>query len=479
MKKLFFLNICVLMLASMAWGQAEVNLQNEKIHDIHYFFAEKAGFSASKKTTYAEIRKLFNGRNVYFFSGFDFENYESGHPNLTQIRSAEVSGISLGVRETQRDGGKIRVTPLSSSGSYSIIGHSQGGLRALGYASHFKNTPNSLNRIDAIITISGIDQGLKALDGGLAGLKATASSKVNIVGNGLRAALGVSDIFAVLANFIPRNKLADGIGFFMSILPPTMGKYWEVAWRTTNIDSFPQLRDMVPRSQYIRDNVVDTKTHTYKVKTGSQLTSELRSKKVLGIKVWYLWIGYVDTYKTVSVDEVTPKFNPALQSAHAVPLGFIVGLDNKSLSMADNEKAIRDGIKAAEIAFGFVQGVHVVKSVSLVGLLTGSVGFATDANRARELMANIDSELYDIIGSKQGDGLVAFESQFIPQKFTDPNTKAERQHLRNKILGKTNDGIVRMSKFNHKNIAENTATFTEAQKMIIEGFEERVKQKLR
>ena len=50
---------------------------------------------------------------------------------------------------------------------------------------------------------------------------------------------------------------------------------------------------------------------------------------------------------------------------------------------------------------GVAEGYHIAKCALGIGLLTGSVTFADDANKARLMMKNIDSELYDIIGSRE------------------------------------------------------------------------------
>jgi hypothetical protein len=68
-----------------------------------------------------------------------------------------------------------------------------------------------VNNIDAVITISGIDQGLKALDGGLGAFKSRASEKINIIGNGLRAAAGIFDVFGCIDSSIPRDKSASSL----------------------------------------------------------------------------------------------------------------------------------------------------------------------------------------------------------------------------------------------------------------------------
>jgi len=463
MKKLFLLFISILLIVSNTWGQVASSAYNAKVFDI-----EKTDSIDSKIKN--AVGSIFSstGKKVYYFNGFDFEKYNKNDPNLTDITTAEVLAIKNGIT------GGTRVTKPTNS--YSIIGHSQGGLRALAYITEKqKNNASQLSNIDAVITVSGINQGLPLLDGGLAGFRRRAGDKVNIVGNGIRAAIGIFDVFEVLARLIPRNQLADGFGFFMSILPSQKKMYWTQAWTNTTPGVFRQLDDMAPNSAYINEFVARTMEHTYKRQTGTRLTSEWRSTPgLLGTKIWYLWIGYVPVYTTYIAREVIPVFN------NTVPLGFIVGTNSKTLSMLDNEKSITDGIFAAEISFAVVQAFHIAKCVGIIGLFSGSVTYANDANRARLLMKDIDAELNDLKRSSENDGLVAVYSQFIPKTFKDPNTSITRTNLRNPVVG-TNAGgssysIVPGPKLNHQNIVRSSATFDLSNQMINEGRNERKKQ---
>jgi len=322
----------------------------------------------------------------------------------------------------------------------------------MGYITQLKkkypNNTKVLNNIDAVITVSGVDQGLKMLEGGLPAFKKRVSEKVNIVGNGLRAAAGVFDIFNILGNMIPRNAAADTVTaaftFITNILPKNIVPYFVSAWADSNSKNYQQLDDMIPEYGYVTNNVVKTVKHTYKVRTGTELACEWRYTTVLGIKIWYLWIGNVDVYKYYTASEVIPQFDPS------VPVGFIVGLNSKTIDMADDPQGIKNVLKTAEGGFAAVEAIHIAKCVAIIGLLSGSVTYAKDADRARSFMANIESELNDLKLQPQNDGLVALESQFIPKTFKDPNTGATRTDLKNPVLGKQPNGYLEMTKYNHK-----------------------------
>jgi len=435
MKKFLFAS-CAVLLAAQAWGNVPSDKYNSKIENL-----DKARYPITSNYR----------SNVYFFGGFDFGGYKRTDPSLKELTAGEVRAIQNGVAN--------RVTPHGNQ-PYSIIGYSQGGLRALGYISQVPNP----NLIDAAVTVSGIDQGLKMLDGGLGAFKARGSGKINIVWNGLIAGANVFNFTPVLnPSILLRNQGSLAADIVFSIIPPSMRTYWQEAWLTTDPNRVPQIGDMIPGSAYIRDNVVKNENYTYRVKTGTRLTTEWHSRKIWpGITIWYLWIGYVDVYGYVSVNKSLPQFNPN------VPVGFIGGTNNKTLTMADgNEKAVRDVVKGLEIGFAVVEGIHIAKCVFIIGLFNGSAIYAYDADRARRFMGNIDGEIYDIIGSSQGDGLVALSHQHLPQWFTEPDTGRSYKVLPNRYLG------FEKVHANHQKITDNRDTWEHAGKMLIDGRDHR------
>jgi len=437
MKKAILFCISAILLAGSIWGQAP---NDGKILNIAKHLGENSTSA-----------KLFSGKTVYFFSGFDFGGYEAKDPNLQKLNEGERNAIY----------GKIsnaKVTPVGSN-SYSIVSHSQGGLRALGYIKQLQNNPSigSVDKIDAVVTISGIPRGIKMLEGGLAGFKKRASDHVNILGNGLRSAAGVFDLYGILNLLIPRNMLANSYDLFYWMVPEELRPFMLEAWRTTNSSLFPQIDDMIPGSTYITQNVVKTVNQEYKECTGSKLASEWRYNTVLGIKVWYLWIGTVKVYKYYNKTEMIPMFDKK------VPLGFIVGTNNKTLSMGDDPTKVKDVknlIAGLEIGFAVVEGIHIAKCVALVGLLSGSVAYAYDAEQARNYCKNIDAELCNLMGSKESDGFVTKESQYIPKDF-----------LENPILCITEytDGYAEV-KQTHDKMEKDPEAYKIAAKMVEDGY---------
>ena len=456
MKKIVLIAAILALVYGTVYALAERDNPNSKIYDMKHF--DRMDNDGDNKT----IQNAFYGKNTYYLKGFDFDNYKSYDPSLSEITAAEINAIINGTH-------KDKVT--QATGPYAIIGHSQGGLRALGYIRQLQDTyrdnPEYINNIDAVITISGTDQGLKMLNGGLGNFKSNASAKINILGNGMRALSTTFSITNLFGLIIPRNSAADAFNIFTHIIPSPLRPYWAHAWATTNPASVPQLGDMIPiTSSYITHNVVKSVGYNYKVKTGSDLVSEWRSKKVLFVTVWYLLVGYVDRYAYYTKYEATPQFN------NKVPLGFIVGTNSRTLSMADNEKQIKDILYAAEIAFAVSEGVHIAKCIGILGLFTGSKTYAQDANAAKKMMNNFEGALNDIKQSTENDGLVAVESQYIPQKFTNPNTNVTKTVMQNPVLGRTSYGYVNYN-YNHINIEKIPIVFERAASMISEGLETR------
>lgn len=137
--------------------------------------------------------KVGNLKNGYrLFEGFDFSNYKPSPIGVDARVKAEVNHVIA----QDKAAGK--------SGTYGIVGHSQGGLRVLAYATELKKqNKKEYDRLDAVITVSGIDKGLKALSGGFPSVKSRLMSDVNTLLGGFRSMVGVFDHpFTALAGLI-------------------------------------------------------------------------------------------------------------------------------------------------------------------------------------------------------------------------------------------------------------------------------------
>ena len=477
MKKTTIIFIITVLCTGIAWGQIP-DKAYEKITEIKattntsrigYYFSNIP--SVDSKGNHIIVNYLAAGRKAYFFSGFDFGGYEANHPNLTKINEAQMDAIMNGRGRDWTGEEKIS----SALTNYSIVGHSQGGLTALGYLSMLREKNpvdpygfDLLEDIDAVITISGINQGAKVLDNNL-NLKG--HEKVSILARGFGAWFGFLDVPSFIE--MQRSTIAGEIalGFFWAISPKFIQRFYKQIWFNPSLNNMEQVRDMKPGSSYIKKNVVKTVPHLIPVKTGKKiLTSEWRYNLTKNKrKIWYLWVGKKDeiVYKTIT--EAIPQFDPN------VPVGFIVGTENRTIRMAeDNGKKVYSNIKNLEISFGVLKGLHIAKCVLLVGLITGSHAYAEAADRARLLCRNIDAELADILGSPQGDGFIPLANQYIPATFTDPDPKINetRTHLNAVLSDPDGKGYIEV-KDSHNSIDKNTEAFKEAARMTLEGYKKR------
>jgi hypothetical protein len=483
MKKLVFCSVFAVFCMGFMWGQTPSDadlkydsIYNEKVSNYKGFDSED---------------NLLENKKVYFFEGFDFDNYEPDHPNLTDLNKGEIWAIRYGVKKKEDDSDSVK----SAGGQpYSIIGHSQGGLRALGYITQLENYHGieAVNKIDAVVSMSGATQGIKMLEGGLGGFKKRVSPKVNIVGNGvislISALISLDPVLKSLEFLLDvrglsyRNQTAMAVDFITALLPPSIRPYFLEAWNNTNPATIKQIRDMIPRSDYIKKNVAQYTEHQHKVKDGKKLTTEWRYKKnKLGWKIWYLWVGTVDVYKYVTSYEAIPRFNDK------VPIGFIVGTDNKTLNMIDDpekpdlKKNVEETVKGFEIAFAVAEGIHIAKCASIIGLFTGSVTYAIDAEKARSFCENINSEIEKILNTTGGgDGFIALESQYIPIPLVeDPVTgEKKRSHPLLVIEGVGTDQYVEV-KQTHKAMEKDTRALGYAKQLINAGYDKRQEQGLR
>ncbi|MDR2955016.1 MAG: hypothetical protein LBV43_08040 [Prevotella sp.] len=373
--------------------------------------------------------------NAYLFAGFDFLNYTPSTNGLEYVIKKEYEEIKNGSGDVTKP-----------TGPYAIVGYSQGGLRALGYAGWLKKTypTTDYKNLQGVITISGVDKGIKAMNGGLGVLVSNFKSIVNTTWGGFRSAATALTVFNIPGLFIPKDS--DGtVNLLLTLLPffvDGIPSYVKPAYIDPSSKSLQELHDMAPGSKFVTDYVATSKQHTYQRQTGTQTALEWRYAGG-----WFPYLVTVSKpiYTTYTAYEDIPKIDPNL------PVGYIVGLDSNTLGMMPDggkeARKITDGLGSAFLA---AEITHVVKCVGIVGLLTGSVEYAQSAAKAKDMMWNIDRTLNNLKGSPSNDGLVAEESQYYPSSFLDPNTNQTRM-FHNKVLG-----FHRMPKNNHQNIYESS-----------------------
>lgn len=381
------------------------------------------------------------GVTTYAFDGFDFEGYKASKHGLDNIIRAEHKSIK-DVEEEDPD----------KKGKFAVVGHSQGGLRALAFATYLQNNDAArLNNLQAVVTVSGIDQGLKALDGGLPAANAKIRRDVEILTDGaygvLNALPAVDILLSALksfAGFDARQFNKFGWWLINLILDkhPGLSQWVKPALQATTaaaeqdtLNKYCEIRDMIPRSNFIQQNVIESEPYSYQVQTGT--TRHLGWKRVTnrwGWKYWALRWQYSPVYSTYIGYKHTSKL------PENIPIGYIAGTKSNVLSMAGSkEQDIRNGLKWGGRIFAIAEGFHIAKCVRIVGLFTGSPRYAAACVKAREYCWNFDSRVNNLLGSSEHDGLVAKESQYIPKT------------AHKKVLGRTTQGYTTFN-YNHAEI---------------------------
>lgn len=380
-----------------------------------------------------------NNQNYRVLNGFDFANYVGSEKGLEVIVDNEIKKV---ITDDKKEGYK---------GKYAVIGYSQGGERSLAYATRLKaQNPEEFKRLEAVITVSGVDKGLKALEGGFGPLKARAGEDVNILYNGYEAVKDVSPIFSIAGGCVEflldvhKEVIIDKIGEFA----PGIIDYVKAAWNGGTENQLKELYDMMPNSNFIQKNV--------------SVTEKKTAKRISGYNTEWYWDTsfFIPLLKTrqVPVYEYYDYFYDSPKFSNDLPVGYIVGLNSNTLSMINsknsttNESIARGCLKAAEIGFGAAQIHYIGTCVLLYGLFNGNVTKATYCNSAREWVANIDGELNEIKNSTQNDGLVAKESQFYPKTYFDVNTNQNKE-VHSKVLSTSDIGYEEFPEYNHMTIS--------------------------
>ena len=381
------------------------------------------------------------GVTTYAFYGFDFEKYKASPLGLDAIVKNEHESI----QEVERK-------HPDKKGKFAVVGHSQGGLRALAFATYLQNNDAArLNNLQAVVTVSGIDQGIKALDGGLP----AANAKIR-----RDAAILTEGACGVVTNPVLTQVLLDVLAIFSISKINDLKNMWPEIWDFITkfhrmfdawihpalkastpgeaqkiLADYGEIRDMIPRSNFIQQNVLESKPYLYQVQTGT--TRHLGWKRVTnrwGGKYWALRWQYSPVYSTY----IGYKYESKLPEN--IPMGYIVGTRSNVLSIAGSkEQGIRKVLKAAGEVFAAAEAVHIAKCVGIVGLFTGSPRHAAACVKAREYCWNFDSRVNNLLGSSEHDGLVAKDSQYIPKSVHD------------KIVGDKDKGYTTFN-YNHAEI---------------------------
>lgn len=393
------------------------------------------------------------GVTTYAFDGFDFLDYKASKFGLADIVKAEHEFIKQDKQKRQK-----QQNQQDQQGNFAVVGHSQGGLRTLAFATYLQNKDTAeLNKLQAVVTVSGIDQGIKALDGGLPAANAKIRRDVEILTDGAYGALNalpavdlLLSILKSFAGFDERKFNKFGWWLINLILDehPGLSHWVKPALQATTaaaeqavLNKYCEIRDMIPRSNFIQQNVLQSTPYTYQVQTGT--TRHLGWKRVTnrwGWKYWALRWQYSPVYSTYIGYKHTSKL------PKNIPMGYIAGTKSNVLSMTGSkEQDIRNGLKWGGRIFAAAEGFHIVKSYLIYGLFLGSPRYATACANARDYCWNFDSRVNALLGSSEHDGLVAKESQYIPKT------------VHSKIVGDKDKGYTTFN-YNHAEIFDYNGT---------------------
>jgi hypothetical protein len=374
------------------------------------------------------------GTKTYFFEGFDFDSLDSF---LT------IFGLQQSVLLNNEE------ITSKYDGRYTLIGHSMGGLTALGYAGYYYQTNTAAyNKLEGVITISGADKGASIIRGGLPAALIRLSDKASPLWGGIHALVNFAIPIPVIpGSAIPNSHAATMAYLNDKFLPPSHRVMNNAAIRKVEGTIYAQIRDLTPGSDFINNYVAKTTTKTYKKQTGT--------KTVYTVSPWSLLIGIpIVTSKTEPVYTYSTTSEDAIKFGSSLPVGYIVGLKHNALSMAENESSVRSAIKNWGVAFRVGEAAYYT-NIALTGgisILFGDLDRAIDCENAAAFCENIDREINSLLGSSEGDGFLAKSDQYIPQYFYDPFSGALVSKTSNRYLDNSTRGYVGLPQYNHQTI---------------------------
>lgn len=188
-----------------------------------------------------------------------------------------------------------------------IVGHSQGGLRALGYAGLLNQTGRAGN-IKNIVSIGGPVRGFSPLAKGAAVLKDDIDKAANKISGGLQAV----DKLGVDIDGLSKIRANGGLAGLLTAFSVDGTLFTELVQNADN--SSMSFRDMKPGSAFIQKNVVSNTIEYRNVET--VVPSLFKKKRIITVRI---------------PTSVTKYALPA-----NVSYGFIVGNNSDVLEMAED-----------------------------------------------------------------------------------------------------------------------------------------------
>ncbi|QEN04434.1 hypothetical protein EW093_06890 [Thiospirochaeta perfilievii] len=284
-----------------------------------------------------------------------------------------------------------------------VIAHSQGGVRALGYA--YKAQKN----VKALITIGSPVKGYSPLVVGENVLMSRIDKVVGDLSGGLSALLlGPYSIPPVRLNSNNAFGIMDAFGFEDPLLNNI---------KTGEIFNKEGIKDLNPNSDYFKNYVnpkLAQKSFKKLVKYKKKLVRKVKYVKVGWFRVPKVSFSWTYGYKYVTKNYVVPQN----RIDSSIPIGFIVGTQNDPIEFLDSkgQQTARKVSSGLSIAFDVGNVFHTA-----YGVLTKPI-FWTNTSRnyfrnakacrtAKRLVANPEKILGDIFGSTANDSFILESDQ--------------------------------------------------------------------
>ncbi len=313
-----------------------------------------------------------------------------------------------------------------------IAGHSQGGLTGLGYIKKEKAEACRQGRpsnVKAFISVDSPVRGFAGLDYGYDTMRNRMLDMIGVHTRALGSTLAV----------IPATNL---LGAAYSLLPTT----WQlnlIMLFTEDMEMQPlfdtlvnkgsgsakdiqEITDMGRLSSYVGANVGPTKITPVKYQSGTRSYFTTRSRKVWGIRIYYLVWETVPVYSYYDRYDFTPNFR------NDIPIGHVVGTDKDPLRLAvDDEEKLRTIKNCIGVGYGIAGGIHTAMSVATWPF--GTVYFRYNANNCLwgvESTINYVSKWGNVIGGQTSDAFISEDSQVLPGKPSDYIRRLSIDHTR-------------------------------------------------
>lgn len=438
-------------------------------------------FATSTNGLYDDKVSSFRDAGYRFFNGFSFDELAvADHRNGMEYRvNSEIDYVLDDDEKANRDD------------KYCILGYSQGGERVLAYATMLEKRINdtslsdsererarrSFERLSGIITVSGIDKGILALEDGFDGFKNKIYEDARILRDGVSGAAINTDFIqstvlpGVFPSFTATMTAAIAtlnlpyeeslvLGFLSMIMPDVFDNYIMAAWQGGSYEELAELYDMMPQSNFIKENISECDYVVQKRQIGTETV------KTIDWVGSFLFLVPIIGYKEVPIYEYyNVPITEKTKFSDDIPVGYIAGTKSDTLSLADDSdrEKIEDALSTMKNVFDSGKNAGVLTQILLPGIGSIFTGSSTaDCGVAYDWCNNYADQLNQLKGSDDNDGLVAVQSQYYAKS-------VHEKVLGSNLPGYQKEGYIRYGA-NHRYI--NPDTNDEVKGMVLSMIEE-------